>query len=100
MTEQTSPLRQRMIDDMKLRNMSLLTQAAYVRAVKNFSKHFGKSPDKLTFEHVREYQLNLVSRGLGPQAVNQIMCALRFFYKTTLGMKDAPTLPAGGSLAV
>ena len=37
MPEQTSPLRQRMIDDMKLRNMSLLTQAAYVRAVKNFS---------------------------------------------------------------
>lgn len=89
MPEQTSPLRQRMIDDMKLRNMSLLTQAAYVRAVKNFSKHFGKSPDKLTFEHVREYQLKLVSRGLGPQAINQIMCALRFFYKTTLGMKDA-----------
>ena len=47
MTEQVSPLRQRMIDDMKMRNMSVLTQAAYVRAVKNFSKHFHKSPDKL-----------------------------------------------------
>lgn len=78
-----------MIDDMSLRNMSSLTQAAYVRAVKNFSKHFGKSPDTLTFDHVREYQLSLVSRGLGPQAVNQIMCALRFLYKTTLGVRDA-----------
>ena len=57
MPEQISPLRQRMIDDMSLRNMSALTQAAYVRAVKNFSKHFGKSPDKLTFEDVRQYQL-------------------------------------------
>ena len=57
MPEQISPLRQRMIDDMSLRNMSPLTQAAYIRAVKNFSKHFGKSPDKLTFEDVREYQL-------------------------------------------
>ena len=89
MPEQISPLRQRMIDDMSLRNMAALTQAAYIRAVKNFSKHFGKSPDKLTFEDVREYQLSLVSRGLGPQAVNQIMCALRFFYKTTMGIKDA-----------
>ena len=38
MPEQTSPLRQRMIDDMTIRNMAALTQAAYVRAVKNFSK--------------------------------------------------------------
>jgi integrase/recombinase XerD len=50
MPEQISRLRQRMVDDMSLRNMSALTQGAYVRAVKNFSKHFGKSPDKLTFE--------------------------------------------------
>ncbi|MGB6536627.1 MAG: site-specific integrase [Xanthobacteraceae bacterium] len=78
-----------MIDDMSLRNMAALTQAAYIRAVKNFSKHFGKSPDKLTFEDVRQYQLSLVGRGLGPQAVNQIMCALRFFYKTTMGIMDA-----------
>jgi len=42
-----------MIDDMTIRNMSPLTQKAYVRSVKNFSKHFGKLPDKLTFEHVR-----------------------------------------------
>jgi integrase/recombinase XerD len=55
MSQQISALRQRMIDDMTIRNMSPLTQKAYVRAVKNFSKHFGKSPDKLTFEHVREY---------------------------------------------
>ena len=43
MTEQVSPLRQRMIDDMPIRNMSVNTQKAYVRAVANFSKHFRKS---------------------------------------------------------
>ena len=48
MTERASPLRQRMIDDMTIRNMSLNTQKAYVRAVKNFSLHFRKSPDRLT----------------------------------------------------
>ena len=74
---------------MGLRNMVALTEAAYVRAVKNFSKHFGKSPDKLTFEDMRQYRLSLVGRGLGPQAVNQMMCALRFFYKTAMGIKDA-----------
>jgi integrase/recombinase XerD len=86
MSQQISPLRQRMIDDMTIRNMSPLTQKSYVRAVKNFSLFFRRSPDKLTFEHVREYQLHLASRGLGVQASNQIMCGLRFFYKTTLGM--------------
>jgi integrase/recombinase XerD len=50
MTEQVSPLRQRMIDDMTIRNMSPNTQKAYIRAVKNFSRHFGKSPDKLSFQ--------------------------------------------------
>jgi hypothetical protein len=73
---------------MGLRNMVALTEAAYVRAVKNFSKHFGKSPDKLTRMCAR-YRLSLVGRGLGPQAVNQMMCALRFFYKTAMGIKDA-----------
>ena len=68
MTEQISPLRQRMIDDMTIRNMSPNTQKTYVRAVKNFSLYFRRSPDKLTFEDVREYQLHLVSRGLGGQA--------------------------------
>jgi integrase/recombinase XerD len=85
MSVQVTPLRKRMIDDMTIRNMSPLTQNSYVRAVKNFSKYIRQSPDKLTFEHVREYQLSLVSRGLGVQAINQIMCALRFFYGTTLG---------------
>src|SRR3954467_1638202 len=63
MTKQITPLRQRMIDDMALRNMSPATQRVYINAVKNFSAFFGRSPDKLTFEDVRTYQLHLVSRG-------------------------------------
>ena len=55
MNVQVTPLRQRMIDDMAIRNMSPLTQKAYVRAVKNFSLYFQRSPDKLTFEEVRAY---------------------------------------------
>ena len=62
MSEQMTPLRQRMIDDMTIRNMSPTTQKIYVRAVANFSIFHGRSPDKLTFEDVRDYRLHLISR--------------------------------------
>lgn len=89
MTEQMTPLRRRMTDDMRLRNMSSLTQSAYLRAVQNFSLFYKRSPDRLSFEDARAYQLHLVSRGLQPQTINQIVCGLRFFYAVTLGKKDA-----------
>jgi site-specific recombinase XerD len=85
MTKTISPLRQRMIDDMQMRNMSPLTQGAYLRAVANYSAFFRQSPDRLTFEDVRKYHVHLTSRGLEPQTINQILCALRFFYGKTLG---------------
>ena len=88
MTKPTTPLRQRMIEDMTLRNMSPLTQAAYVRSVANFAAHYRTSPDKLTFEDVRNYQVHLVSRGLKTATIIPIMCAIRFLYGRTLGKKD------------
>ena len=104
MSVQVTPLRQRMIDDMAIRNMSPLTQKAYIRAVKNFSAFYKQSPDTLTFEDVRNYQLHLMSRGLEVATIIPIMCALRFFYGTTLGRsgvaeqiplaRKADTLPA------
>jgi site-specific recombinase XerD len=69
--------------------MSPLTQAAYVRAVANFAIHHGVSPDRLTFEDVRSYQVHLIGRGLKVATIIPIMCALRFFYGTTLGPKNA-----------
>ena len=92
MTKQVSPLRQRMIDDMAMRNMSPNTQKAYIRAVRNFSLHFMKSPDKLTFDDVRKYQLHLISRGLQAATIIPIMCGIRFFYGTTLGARTWPSI--------
>lgn len=89
MAEPTTPLRQRMIGDMRMRNMSPLTQAAYIRSVKNFAAFHGRSPDRLSFEDARTYQLHLVSRGLQPQTINQIICALRFLYTVTLRKPEA-----------
>lgn len=88
MSQQISPLRQRMIEDMTIRNMSPSTQKIYVAAVANFSIFHRRSPDKLTFEDVRDYRLHLISRGLKPNSINPIMGALRFFYRTTLGLKE------------
>jgi integrase/recombinase XerD len=89
MSKQMTPLRQRMIDDMTIRNMAVNSQKNYVRAVANFSIFHGRSPDKLSFEDVRDYRLHLISRGLKPNTINPIMGALRFFYRTTLGRKEA-----------
>jgi integrase/recombinase XerD len=66
------------------------SQKIYVAAVANFSIFHGRSPDKLTFEDVRNYRLHLISRGLKPNSINPIMGAPRFFYHTTMGLKDVP----------
>ena len=88
MTKPISPLRKRMIEDMALRNMAPSTQAAYVRSVTRFAAHYRASPDKFTFEDVRRFQVHLISQGLKTATIIPIMCALRFLYGTTLGMKD------------
>lgn len=78
-------LRQRMIDDMQLRNLAAGTQRKYIADVAAFARFFGKSPEVLDTEAVREYLLYLYhERKLSPQAVNQQASALKFLYFTTL----------------
>jgi hypothetical protein len=55
-----SPLRRRMIEDMKIRNLSPATQRCYVHAVAKFSRYFKRSPDGLGLAEVRAYQVHLV----------------------------------------
>ncbi len=85
----TSPLRQRMIEDMTLRNLSQATQRSYIYAVRKFSRHFGASPDRLSIEDVRAYQLHLIAKKRSWSHINQAACALRFFYGVTMGRQDA-----------
>ena len=85
----TSPLRQRMIEDMMIRNLSRATQQSYIYAVARFSRHFNSSPDRLGMEEVRAYQLHLVAKNHSWSHINQVACALRFFYGVTLGQKEA-----------
>ena len=85
----TSPLRQRMIEDITTRNLSHATQQSYIYAVRKFSRHFGASPDRLGVEDVRAYQLHLIGKKRSWSHINQAACALRFFYGVTMGRQDA-----------
>ena len=56
-----TPLRQRMIEDMQVRNFSPLTRSAYVLQVSLFARYFGKPPDQLGPEEIRSYQVYLTN---------------------------------------
>ena len=80
-----TPLRQRMLEDMQIRNYSPHTVDAYLRSVAQFAKHCHTSPDRLGPEHIRTYQLHLLHTQASTSIFIQTVCALRFFYETTLG---------------
>jgi integrase/recombinase XerD len=78
-------LRTRMIEDMKIRNLALNTQNAYLRQVSRFARHFHKSPDLLGPEDIRAYQLYLTEqKELSPVSIVVAVSALRFLYEVTL----------------
>jgi site-specific recombinase XerD len=79
-----------MIDDMTIRNLSPATQRSYLHAVAKFSRHFGRAPDTLGLGEVRDFQVHLVAKGVSWGALNQTVCALRFFYGVTLGEATVP----------
>jgi integrase/recombinase XerD len=85
-----SPLRRRMTEDMTVRNLSPATQRSYINAVSKFSRFFGRSPDRLNLEDVRTFQVHLVAKGISWPGLNQIVCALRFFYGVTLRRDEIP----------
>jgi len=79
-------LRQRLIDDLRVRNRSEHTIKAYVACIANFAHYFGKSPELLGPEEVRQYQVYLVNeRRVSLSSLIQAVCALRFLYGVTLG---------------
>jgi integrase/recombinase XerD len=81
-----TPLRQRMIEDMTLRNYADKTIEIYVERVATFAKHFGKSPERLDADDVRTYLLFLIQEKHASWSYyGQAICALRFLYRITLG---------------
>jgi integrase/recombinase XerD len=83
-----TPLRQRMLEDLQIRNYSPSTVRCYVRSVADFAKHFKRSPDQLGSEEIRSWQLYLLrDKGVKISSYIQSVCGLRFFYTNTLHRK-------------
>ncbi len=84
-TAKGSPLRQRMIDQMRIANLAESTQIAYLFEIERLAKHYGTSPADLDGEQLRDWILKLIDRGLSPSSTNSTLAAFRFFYVETLG---------------
>ena len=92
-------LRQRMTEDMQVRNLSPNTQESYLQQVSLFARHFHKSPDTLEPEDIRTYQVYLTNeKKLAAGSIHIAVAALRFLYKVTLKKEwtfgDVLPLPA------
>ena len=90
MTEEAiNPLRRRMIEDMTARNLDAKTQRGYIRSVRACCRFCDRRPERLTYEDIRRFQLQLMESGLAPGTVNSAMIGLRFFFRTTLRRPEA-----------
>lgn len=84
-----TPLRQRMLDDLRRRNYSPDTIRGYIRAVQQFAEYFGRSPEQMGAEELRRYQIHLLhERKLALGTVENCISALRFLYRKTLKRRD------------
>ncbi len=84
-----SPLRRRMIEDMTVRGFTACTQRGYLRAVRDFTVFFGRSPDQASAENLRRFQVHMRAQGASATTMNAAVSALRFFFGVTLGRGDA-----------
>jgi len=80
-----TPLRQRMIEDMQLRNLSTQTQNAYQHYITGLARFYQTSPANLSLEEIREYQLYMINeRHYSAESVNTFVSAAKFLYQVTL----------------
>ena len=88
-TKPVSPLRQRMLDDMRLRKLSPDTQRNYIRAVVNFTRFLGRAPDTAEAEDLRGFQLHMVEQGTSSTTLNATITGLKFFFEVTVDRPEA-----------
>jgi hypothetical protein len=79
-----SPLRRRMIEDMKLAGLSAATHAIYINAVRGLAAHYRRSPDELSEEEVRAYLLSMRERGAARGTFKANHYGIQFLYRNTL----------------
>jgi integrase/recombinase XerD len=83
-----SPLRQRMIEEMRMRQLAPKTRDAYIRAVLHFTRFLGRSPDTATAEDLRRYQLHCIDQGISAITLNATITGLKFLFEATLGQPE------------
>ena len=88
MTTQTTPLRERMIEDMKARNLNRHTQRSHIASCKRFAAYQKHSPDTATPDDVRRFQLYLIESGASICNRNRIMTGVKFLFRVTLRRHD------------
>ena len=86
--ERTTPLRERMIEDMRIRGLGDKSRQAHIRALKDFAAFLGHAPDTATPEELRAYQLHMTDAEVSPSVYNARITALRFFFSMTCGREE------------
>lgn len=86
--ERTTPLRERMIEDMRIRGMGDKAQKAHIRAIRDFAGFLKRSPDTAMPDDLRAYQLHMTNAGITPTTFNARIVALRFFFGVTCGREE------------
>jgi site-specific recombinase XerD len=87
-TQVVSPLRQRMIEDMKARKLGAHSQRSHIHSCKRFAAFLERSPDTATADDIRRFQLHLVESGLSIPNRNRIMTGVKFLFRVTLRRLD------------
>lgn len=91
MPDQSIPaIRQRFLEDMRVKGLSPKTQTMYLRAMRDFTRFIGRSPDTASPEDLRAFQLNMADKGVGAPTFNNRLSVLSFFFSVTCareGMK-------------
>jgi hypothetical protein len=86
--DKTTPLRERMIEDMRIRGLGAKTQQAHIRAVRYFAEFVGRSPDAATPDELRAYQLHMTNTGVSIGVFNARIVSLRFFFGVTCAREE------------
>ena len=89
-TDIVTPLRQRMIEDMKARKLCAGTQRGHIRSCRRFAAFLERSPDAATVEDLRRFQLHLAETAVSICTRNRIMTGLRFLLRVTLRRLTLP----------
>jgi integrase/recombinase XerD len=87
-TQVVSPLRQRMIEDMKARKLGAHSQRSHIHSCKRFAAFLERSPDTATADDIRRFQLHLVESGLSIPNRNRTMTGVKFLFRVTLRRLD------------